>query len=63
MRDWLGQTQNFIGNVPIEEIDPKAKRKKKEKEKKGGYSVCRSWLVIESKILNFSSLDIERYTK
>jgi len=28
VRDWLGQTQNFIGNVPIEGKDPKAKKRK-----------------------------------
>ena len=32
MRDWLGQTQNFICNMLIEERDPKAKKKRKKKE-------------------------------
>ena len=54
-RDWLGQTQKKIGNVPKEERDPRAKKRKR------CYRVCNSWVVMESMTLNL--LDIEKYTK
>ena len=52
-RDWLGKQNVFIDNVPLREETPKP-------GKKGGYCKCRSVVVMELRILNFSSGDIVR---
>ena len=52
-----GKRQKIFGNLPKEQRDPRAKKRKR------CYRMCRNWVVMESKILKFSLLDFEKYTK